>query len=125
MPPQRGDVGADFLVGVGKGRDSATAEGYSVATEAVRHVRFVGPVNPLAVPIFASSTWVLDSAEHGAVLSDRFSAAFDRTHNVVDGGRSPWLYSRWDNPTADVAATVISRLEAARKTFVVRTARSR
>jgi cystathionine beta-lyase/cystathionine gamma-synthase len=90
-----------------------------VGTEAVRHVPFVGPVSPLVVPIFASSTWVLDSAEHGAVLSDRFSDRFDRTNNTVEGGLSPWLYSRWDNPTSDVAATLITRLESAHKTFLV------
>jgi O-acetylhomoserine/O-acetylserine sulfhydrylase-like pyridoxal-dependent enzyme len=82
-------------------------------------VPFVGPVSPLAVPIFASSTWVLDSADHGALLSDRFSDRFDRTHNTVEGGLSPWLYSRWDNPTSDVAATLITRLESAHKTFLV------
>lgn len=91
---------------------------YAVGTEAVRHVPFVGPVSPLAVPIFASSTWVLDSADHGALLSDRFSDRFDRTHNTVEGGLSPWLYSRWDNPTSDVAATLITRLESAHKTFL-------
>lgn len=93
-------------------------DGYTLGTEAVRHVKFKGPVNPLTVPIFASSTWVLDSTEHGAVVSDRFSSRFDRTNNVVEGGLSPWLYTRWDNPTADVAATVIARLESAYKTLL-------
>lgn len=48
-----------------------------------------------------SSTFELESADHGAALSSMRHVE----------GKSPYLYSRWRNPTTDAAASMITRLE--------------
>lgn len=60
---------------------------------------------PLVPPIYASSTYVLESAEAGEVLSNS---------NAANG----YLYQRWGNPTADAAADVIAQLEGAAGTML-------
>ncbi|MHA2089365.1 MAG: trans-sulfuration enzyme family protein [Candidatus Kariarchaeaceae archaeon] len=77
-------------------------------TKATRTHKVRGPVHPLAVPIYASSTYELESAKHGAALSEL---------QKVDG-QSPWLYSRWGNPTTDVTARAITHLENGYASFV-------
>ncbi|MCE7736778.1 MAG: aminotransferase class I/II-fold pyridoxal phosphate-dependent enzyme [Candidatus Heimdallarchaeota archaeon] len=71
------------------------------ATKVVENIPIKTPVNPVTVPIYASSTYVLDSAAHGAALSSREEIE----------GKSLYLYSRWANPTSDVAAAMINKLE--------------
>jgi methionine-gamma-lyase len=61
-----------------------------------------GPARPLALPIYTSSTYRLESAHHGAVLCER---------EEVPKGSSPWLYSRWGNPTTDAVAQHIADIE--------------
>jgi O-acetylhomoserine/O-acetylserine sulfhydrylase-like pyridoxal-dependent enzyme len=78
------------------------------ATKVVEKENVRGPVNPLAVPIYASSTYELESAAHGAALSSL---------ETIDG-MSPWLYSRWGNPTADVAGKMITKIENGYGSFV-------
>ncbi|MHA2366078.1 MAG: trans-sulfuration enzyme family protein [Candidatus Hodarchaeales archaeon] len=72
------------------------------ATRTVRQNPVRGPVNPLTTPIYASSTFELASAAHGATLSNM---------EQIEEGLSPWLYTRWGNPTTDAAATIITDLE--------------
>ncbi|MFV2013825.1 MAG: PLP-dependent aspartate aminotransferase family protein [Candidatus Heimdallarchaeota archaeon] len=71
------------------------------ATKVVENLPVRGPVYPLSVPIYATSTYILDSAAHGAALSSRQEIE----------GKSPWFYSRWGNPTTEVAAAMITNLE--------------
>ena len=75
-------------------------------TRAVKNYPIRGPVNALTTPIYASSTYKLDSTEQGAHLS--LTAAEDG-----------WLYSRWGNPTTDVAQRIIASLENAYGTLVL------
>ena len=60
-------------------------------------------VKAVALPIVSSSTYFLDSVEHGAKLSEGKTGAY----NEKDG----YLYSRWGNPTCDVVSKAIARLE--------------
>ncbi len=69
------------------------------------------PVHPISTPIFSSSTFVLEDADHGARLSSLQPAE----------GKSKYLYSRWGNPTTDVAADMINQLESGHRTFVAAT----
>lgn len=55
---------------------------------------------PLVTPIYTSSTYLLESAKEGEMLS---------MNHAKDG----YLYSRWGNPTADSASCVLARLEGA------------
>lgn len=55
----------------------------------------------LATPIYLSSTYKLDSAEHGAALCEN--------QHIL--GHSPYLYTRWGNPTLDVVGAQITALE--------------
>lgn len=71
------------------------------ATKCVKNIPVQGVVNPVSPPIFSSSTYILDSAEHGAALSELSEIK----------GKSPYLYSRWGNPTNDIAANMINNLE--------------
>eukprot|EP01116_Phalansterium_solitarium_P003624 TRINITY_DN1443_c0_g1_i1.p1 TRINITY_DN1443_c0_g1~~TRINITY_DN1443_c0_g1_i1.p1 ORF type:complete len:403 (-),score=139.45 TRINITY_DN1443_c0_g1_i1:105-1313(-) len=71
------------------------------ATTCSKRYPVKGPVDPLATPIFASSTFVLSDAVHGAALCERASP----------GDKSPWLYTRWGNPTTDVAEQAIAAVE--------------
>eukprot|EP00753_Platysulcus_tardus_P001109 PLAT11067.1.p2 GENE.PLAT11067.1~~PLAT11067.1.p2 ORF type:complete len:443 (+),score=265.05 PLAT11067.1:273-1601(+) len=59
----------------------------------------VDAAQPLVTPIYASSTFLMDSPEHGQALSERSTDGF--------------LYSRWDNPTVAAAAAAIAALETA------------
>jgi methionine-gamma-lyase len=77
-------------------------------TQATRSHKVRGPVHPLAVPIYASSTYELETARHGAALSEL---------QEIDG-LSPWLYSRWGNPTTDVTGRAITQLENGYATYV-------
>jgi len=78
------------------------------ATKAVEYEPVNGPVDPLATPIYVSSTFKLKNAAHGARLSS--------VQDPLDG-ESPYLYSRWGNPTTDVAARMINKLEQGHRTF--------
>ena len=80
-----------------------------IATRVAENEKVRGPVTALATPIFASSTYLLDSAAHGARLAS--------VEGPLDG-ESPWLYSRWGNPTTDVAARTINKLENGHTSFV-------
>ncbi|GAM21339.1 hypothetical protein SAMD00019534_045140 [Acytostelium subglobosum LB1] len=72
---------------------------------ATKRVEVKGPVNSLSTPIYTSSTFYLDNAQHGAALC---------LQDSVQDGQSPWLYSRWGNPTNDVAERLITKLEVGR-----------
>ena len=82
------------------------------ATKAVEHITLPSPVNPLVTPIYANSTYKLDSAAHGK----RLAALED-----PQPGESPYLYSRWSNPTSDSVASLITRLEQGYKSYVTST----
>jgi len=85
---------------------------YHFSTKSVLRHNIKGPVTPVATPIFTSSTFVLESAAHGAALCDPNTLIGD----VKEG--SPWLYARWGNPTNDVAAQAITDLEGGFGSFV-------
>eukprot|EP01132_Coremiostelium_polycephalum_P002302 gene2302-2841_t len=76
---------------------------------ATKRVEVRGPVNPLSTPIYLSSTYVMEDADHGAKLC---------SHEEVGEGQSPWLYTRWGNPTTDVAERLVSTLEGAYGTHI-------
>ncbi len=109
---------------------------YRPCTEAVRHRPLLHPHNnnnqhdtdrgehqkevevlPLTVPIYASSTFILQSALHGATLSQRGPCEDDSSAQELIA--APYLYSRWENPTSDAAAEAINKLEDGYKTFLV------
>lgn len=71
------------------------------ATKCVKNIPVNGTVNPVSPPIYSSSTYILDSAEHGASLSE---------YEEIEG-KSSYLYSRWANPTTDIASNMINNLE--------------
>ena len=73
----------------------------SFATKAVSHHEPKVNVRPLVTPIYATSTFLLDSAEEGAKLSDS-------NQSVLQAG---WLYSRWNNPTVEICERTIASLE--------------
>ncbi|MHA2502560.1 MAG: trans-sulfuration enzyme family protein [Candidatus Kariarchaeaceae archaeon] len=79
-------------------------------TKAVEPEDIKGPVHALATPIFSNSTYRLESAAHGARLSSRAD---------LEEGDSPWLYSRWGNPTTEIAARVLTKLEGGHESFVM------
>eukprot|EP01112_Ceratiomyxa_fruticulosa_P019618 TRINITY_DN6463_c0_g1_i3.p1 TRINITY_DN6463_c0_g1~~TRINITY_DN6463_c0_g1_i3.p1 ORF type:complete len:408 (-),score=68.77 TRINITY_DN6463_c0_g1_i3:40-1263(-) len=81
----------------------------SFATKAVKRYEIKYPVPAVSVPIFTSSTYALPSAEHAAVLAN---------DKLVDEGDSSWFYSRWANPTVNVAERIISNLEGAHGTHL-------
>jgi len=81
-----------------------------LATKIVKRYNIRGPVNPIATPIINSSTYILANAEHGALLSDL---------KPPKDGQSPWLYSRWGNPTNDVAAQAITAIEHGETSYVL------
>lgn len=102
--------------------DSPTAseQGRRFGTLTVQHMPVREPVHPLATPIFASSTFILDSAAHGARLSSAGHFVQNEQHSSsellepseqVQLSESPWLYSRWANPTSDVCARILAQLE--------------
>jgi methionine-gamma-lyase len=76
------------------------------ATKAVKRAELQGPILPVQVPIYATSTYQLVSADQGARLSE------------LDETAKGYLYSRWANPTNDSAAEVITRLESGYATHV-------
>jgi len=85
----------------------STEEEFS--TLACKRYPIRGAVHPVATPIYASSTFVIDNAAHGAAL-------------MVNGdlkGASPYFYSRWGNPTNDVAEQAITSLEGGHASFVL------
>lgn len=59
----------------------------------------------LALPIFTSSTFILDSAQHGALLGDQY----DWPPQVHD--HSPFLYARWGSPTCESVQKSIADIE--------------
>ena len=61
----------------------------SFATKCVKNIPIKGPVKPLSPPIFSSSTFILDSAEHAATFAE---------YKEIEG-KSPYWYTRWGNPT--------------------------
>ncbi|KAL0490991.1 L-methionine gamma-lyase [Acrasis kona] len=67
------------------------------------YVHSSGFESALPTPIVASSTFELDDVNHGAELSAKRQVE----------GKSPFLYSRWSNPTSQSAASQITRLEEA------------
>lgn len=79
------------------------------ATKVVKRTQIKGPVEPLSLPIFATSTYQLDSAEHGAALSELEEME----------GKSPWLYTRWGNPTTNAVANTVNKLEKGYGSFVL------
>jgi len=81
---------------------------HKFGTKVVRNQKIRGPVHPLAVPIYSTSTYELDSAAHGAALS---------SHEEV-GELSPWLYSRWGNPTNDAVASALTTIEPGYGSFL-------
>ena len=82
---------------------------HKFATKVVEHEKIRGPVEPLTPPIYATATYKLNSAAHGARLS-----SLEEPHEE----EGPWLYSRWGNPTTDIAARIINKLENGYQTFV-------
>eukprot|EP00026_Physarum_polycephalum_P010062 Phypoly_transcript_10210.p1 GENE.Phypoly_transcript_10210~~Phypoly_transcript_10210.p1 ORF type:complete len:401 (+),score=77.25 Phypoly_transcript_10210:111-1313(+) len=78
------------------------------ATLAAKRYDVRGKVNPIAAPLYSSSIYVLDNAAHGAALCNRTDL----------NGASPYLYTRWGNPTNDIAEQAITALEGGHSTFV-------
>jgi methionine-gamma-lyase len=78
-----------------------------LGTTVVKHYPVRGPVNSVTPPIIASATFLLDSVDHGAHLS---------RERIYDG--SGWFYSRWGNPTTDIAARIMTTLEHAYGTLI-------
>eukprot|EP01133_Synstelium_polycarpum_P001181 gene1181-1358_t len=76
---------------------------------ATQRIDIRGPVHPVATPIYLSSNYVFDSASHGATLCEQ---------KETKDGQSPWIYTRWGNPTTDVAEQLITKLEGGVQTFV-------
>lgn len=64
-----------------------------------------GLLRGVVTPIVTSSTFDLESVDHGARLSESKDYAF--------AGDDGFVYSRWSNPTSDVVARAIARLEGA------------
>jgi len=77
------------------------------STKACKRYPVRGVVNSVATPIYTSSTYILDNAAHGAALSNRTD---------LDGA-SPYFYTRWGNPTNDVAEQAITNLEGGHASF--------
>jgi methionine-gamma-lyase len=78
------------------------------ASKVVKRKSIIGLENAISTPIVASSTFTLENATHGALLS-----------SLQDpGNSSPWLYTRWGNPTTDATGELINSLENGYKTFV-------
>ena len=98
---------------------------------------------PLVTPLYTSSTYVLESAKEGEVLSgtqakvicvhiQRYSPVFHTgTPFVIKAScimhrsillplfsQDGYIYSRWGNPTADGACNVLSKLEGAAGTLL-------
>ncbi|EFA80969.1 hypothetical protein PPL_06204 [Heterostelium album PN500] len=69
---------------------------------ATKRVEVKGPVNSVSLPIYTSSTFFVDSAKHGATLCQQ---------EKTEKGTSPWLYTRWANPTNDAVERLITKLE--------------
>jgi cystathionine beta-lyase/cystathionine gamma-synthase len=87
-------------------------------TEAVSHVP-LPKVKPLTLPIWASSTYLLESTAHGAALSmanGRQLTEENQDTSLVGG--SAYLYSRWDNPTVHAAELLVNRLERGHTTYL-------
>jgi len=96
-----------------------------IGTKAAGKIELLGPATPLSIPIFASSTFVLESAEHGAALSNLEEGTYEpgefgggegddhgeRFRGGPKSSRSPYIYSRWGNPTLDAASRAIARVE--------------
>ncbi|MFW9856452.1 MAG: trans-sulfuration enzyme family protein [Candidatus Thorarchaeota archaeon] len=78
-----------------------------LGTTVVKRYPIRGPINSVTPPIIASSTFLLDSVDHGAHLS---------RERIYDG--SGWFYSRWGNPTTDIAARIMNSLEYAYGTLI-------
>ena len=65
-----------------------------------------GALKAIACPIVTSSTFLLDSVEHGARMSHVTEGATG-SYATEDG----YLYSRWNSPTCDVVARSVALLE--------------
>jgi methionine-gamma-lyase len=64
----------------------------------------------MSLPIVSSSTYELDSVEHGANISARPDRPFVDSQGFV--------YTRWHNPTVQVAAEIICAMENAKGTLL-------
>ncbi|EGG23798.1 hypothetical protein DFA_05934 [Cavenderia fasciculata] len=84
-------------------------ETYDFDSKCAMHYNIKGPVNSVAPPIYTSSTYYVDSADHGAVL-----CAQDKPTD----GRSEWLYTRWGNPTNEIPERMITQLEGGYATIL-------
>ncbi len=73
-------------------------------TTLAKYYAIKGDVNPVTIPIIASSTYILNSVDHGGKLT-----TFEE---------EGWLYSRWGNPTTEVASRIITQMEQAHSTIV-------
>ncbi|KAF2073576.1 hypothetical protein CYY_005125 [Polysphondylium violaceum] len=78
-------------------------------TLVTKKVEVRGPVSPLCTPIYQTSTFVLKDTRHGASLC---------SHQELKQDESPYLYSRWSNPTNDVLERLITTLEGGYSTYV-------
>mmetsp|Transcript_28137 Transcript_28137/g.71726 ORF Transcript_28137/g.71726 Transcript_28137/m.71726 type:complete len:276 (+) Transcript_28137:60-887(+) len=83
----------------------------SFETRCVKHKEVEGRVTSLSTPIFASSTFQLDSIEHGDLLCNTGG-------DFVSAGSSNYLYSRLRNPTVDVAENSITQIEGGHGTVL-------
>lgn len=95
--------------------DSATMHGINFRD--ATHPVVTEPLHPglsqsVTVPIVLSSTFLMDSAKHGAALSGK---SHTNTHRADADG---YLYTRWGNPTNQAVGMVVSRLEKSKATFV-------
>ncbi|MDH5402352.1 MAG: aminotransferase class I/II-fold pyridoxal phosphate-dependent enzyme, partial [Candidatus Heimdallarchaeota archaeon] len=74
---------------------------YNFSTKVVNEYTIQQSIHPIVGPIYTASTYILESAEHGAKLA-----------NLEDPeDKSPFLYSRWKNPTTDSTAKKLAILE--------------
>lgn len=87
-----------------KKEKASTSE--DLATKVVKHYPLRGEIKSVTTPIVAASTFLLDNAEYGANLFTK------------EGRNTGWLYTRWGNPTTDVAARMISQLEHAASSMI-------